>query len=157
MAKRRDGMLALAIALLVLGGIYALFRPVKSVGDASPGSGPSPVASSVPSATVVPTAAAAVPDARSPTIVFKLVIADLKPGVETPVLKAKQGDTITLAITSTRTGTLEVHGYNQRVAIAPDAEATLAFQAERAGRFPIDLHGRDGKHVELTALEIMPQ
>jgi heme/copper-type cytochrome/quinol oxidase subunit 2 len=106
---------------------------------------------------LVHAAAAAVADSTPPDSVFRLVIADLKPGVETPALKAKEGDKITIVITSTRSGTLEVHGYNRRIAVTPGAEVKLTFKADYAGRFPIHLHAGDGKHIEVTALEIMPR
>jgi hypothetical protein len=167
MAHRRGGILALAIAVLALGALYALFRQDAAHGGASPPAtgdatravempGPAPgTPPTAPAANVQANAAA--PSDAPAAGVFRLVIADQKPDFETRALKAKQGDPITLSITSSRSGTLEVHGYNQRIAIVPGTEATLAFRAERAGRFPIDLHGRDGRHVEVTALEIMPR
>jgi hypothetical protein len=143
MTTWRQGTLALAIAVLALGGLYALFRQ-----DAARGS-------TAATGTQVPVAS--VPSAAPPAAVLRLDLADLNPGVETPVLKAKQGELVTIAITSRRSGTLEVHGLNQHIAIKPDAELTLAFTADHAGRFPIHLHGRNGEHLEVTALEIMPR
>jgi hypothetical protein len=175
MVNQRGGMLAVTIAVLALGGLYVLFRQdaahggavsldagdarraLESVAHTMPGPQPATVGPSVSSAPNVQAPAAAVPDSPRPAEGFRLVIADARPGVETPVFQAKQGEPISFAITSNRPGTLEVHGYNRRIAIQPGVEATFAFKAELAGRFPIDLHGRDGKHVEVTALEIMPR
>ena len=39
----------------------------------------------------------------------------------------------------------------------PGNEVTLTFVATRTGRFPIDLHGRDGRHLDVTALEVQPR
>jgi hypothetical protein len=41
--------------------------------------------------------------------------------------------------------------------VSPGSETTLSFVATRAGRFPIDLHGSNGAHVEVTALEVQPR
>jgi hypothetical protein len=54
-------------------------------------------------------------------------------------------------------GHVEVHGYDEDVAVAPGRTATLSFTATRSGRFPIDLHAQDGAHLEVTALEVMPR
>jgi len=164
-------ILPVVIAVLALGGIYALLRQDASHGGASPPAmaeatrasesvvprtGPATAVPSLKSSPVVEAPSAAAQE-LSPPGVFRLVIADLKPGVDMPALKARQGDPISIVIASSQYGTLEVHGYGQRIALKPGTDATLAFKAEHTGRFPIHLHGRNGEHLEVTALEILPQ
>ena len=174
MVDRRTGLLVLAISGVALGALYLFFRPDPAHGDSKstiannmtqamdvratmPGAGRLTSSPSMGSATFVQMPAASAPDVAPPDHVFELVIADLKPGVGAPVLRAKEGDPIKLGITSRRSGTLEVHGYNQHVAVVPGTVATLVFKADHAGRFPIHLHDRAGEHLEVTALEILPR
>ena len=97
--------------------------------------------------------------AESPQTVknFRVAIENTKPGATVPVLKATQGDSLTIDITSDRPGTVEIHGYQKKVDVAPGHVATLSFVANIAGRFPVDLHGRDGRHLDVTALEVQPR
>jgi heme/copper-type cytochrome/quinol oxidase subunit 2 len=73
------------------------------------------------------------------------------------VLRVQKGDPVTLTISSDRAGTLEIHGYQQKVKLEPGATATLSFVANKTGRYSLDLHARDGAHVEVTALEVRPK
>jgi hypothetical protein len=43
------------------------------------------------------------------------------------------------------------------VKLEPGATATLSFVANKTGRYSLDLHARDGAHVEVTALEVRPK
>ena len=117
--------------------------------------------STVVAAVVVALLASASPaqPAESPQTVknFRVAIENTKPGVTAPVLKATQGDSLTIDVTSDRPGTVEVHGYQKKVDVAPGRVATLSFVATIAGRFPLDLHGRDGRHLDVTALEVQPR
>src|SRR5207244_13404347 len=88
---------------------------------------------------------------------FHVAIENTKPGVTAPVLKATQGDSLTIDITSDRTGTVEIRGYQKKVDVAPGRVATLSFVATSAGRVPGGLHGRDGRHPDVTALEGQPR
>jgi hypothetical protein len=172
----------LAISALVLAGLYVAFQrsPQRGDGADAPARAPAVQAGSpaavkppdpppaaaaqaeppreVPAVTPRPAAdAAAVAKSPQPEGTFRIAIDDAKGGDVMPALGAKQGDAVTIVITTDRAGTLEIHGYGQRVEIAPGAEAKLAFVAKHAGRFPIHLHTRDGAHVELTAFEVQPR
>jgi len=85
------------------------------------------------------------------------VISKEHPPAPSDVIRVNKDDQVTLQITSDRVGHLEVHGYRKEVQVAPGTTATLSFAAVRTGRFPIDLHGSDGAHVEVTALEVLPR
>ena len=95
--------------------------------------------------------------AQPPGKHFQIVIENTKPGAMAPVLKAVQGESVTIDVTSDRPGTLEIHGYQKSIDVAPGGVATLSFVANVAGRFPVDLHGRDGRHLDITALEVQPR
>jgi len=88
---------------------------------------------------------------------LRVAIENTKPGVAAPPLHATQGDSLLIDIASDRAGTLEIHGYGKKTEVAPGSVATLAFVANIAGRFPVDLHSRDGRHIEVTALEVQPR
>ena len=95
--------------------------------------------------------------AESPAKRLRIEIGASKPGVVAAPLRATQGESLTIDIVSDRAGTLEIHGYGKKVDVAPGSVATLSFVAMLAGRFPVDLHGRDGRHLEVTALEVQPR
>lgn len=120
---------------------------------ASPAASPQPqVALAAPQ----PAAAIPLPSALPPGT-FAIAISKAHPPAPSDVIRVDKDDPVTLSITSDRTGHVEVHGYRKEVAVEPGRVATLSFKAVRTGRFPIDLHGSDGAHVEVTALEVMPR
>ena len=88
---------------------------------------------------------------------FSIVISKAHPPAPSDVIRVHKDDQVTLSITSDRAGHLEVHGYRKEVQLAPGTTITMSFAAARTGRFPIDLHGSDGAHVEVTALEVLPR
>ena len=184
MQRRMAALAFAALAVLVLAGLYVGFqltaqrpadpRPTDPArGAAAPSVNPGPsiadrpdtreadpvrAAPSEPPLEVsegraAPPASPAVPSSDS----LRIAIDKAKPGEVLPVLLARQGDALTILITTNRAGMLEIHGYGQSIGIAPGAEAKLAFRARHAGRFPIHLHARDGAHLELTALEVRPR
>jgi hypothetical protein len=164
--RRTAAIMSLGATVLVLAGLYVAFQrspergaaeidtkrdagsspaPAAAVAPAQPPSAPPPLASAAP---------AQVPPLPTP---FRIAVEDVKPGVVIPAVRAKQGDAVSIIVTTNRAGTLEIHGYGQKVTVTPGAEAKLVFRAERTGRFPIELHARDGGHVEVTALEVQPK
>jgi copper(I)-binding protein len=102
------------------------------------------------------TANAAAP-VESPAKRLRIEIGNSKPGTVAVPLRATQGESLTIDIASDRAGTLEIHGYGKKIDVAPGSVVTLSFVANLAGRFPVDLHGRDGRHLEVTALEVQPR
>jgi len=95
--------------------------------------------------------------AAMPPRTFTIVIDKAHPPSPSAVIRVAKDDPVTLTITSDRAGHVEVHGYDEDVAVAPGRTATLSFTATRSGRFLIDLHAQDGAHLEVTALEVMPR
>jgi FtsP/CotA-like multicopper oxidase with cupredoxin domain len=150
MSNRTKAIISFTVALLAIGGLYAGMQPPKAITAGERGTeAPQPLATQLSDA---------VQNGNSPVIDrFRVTIENAKPGVAVPVLKATQGDSLTIDITSDRSGTLEIHGYGKTVAVTPGSESSVSFVATRAGRFPIDLHARDGRHLEVTALEVLPR
>jgi hypothetical protein len=75
------------------------------------------------------------------------------------LIEAIQGDSITLVITSNRTGILHVHEYEQHLVVdlVAGQEMTSSFTAERAGRFAVHLIGPDGAYAEVAVVEVQPR
>jgi hypothetical protein len=104
-----------------------------------------------------PSGASGVAPAKSePRFVIDIVIAR---GAAAPfqTLKVNKGDVVAVSVDSDEAGKLEVHGYRKELEIQPRAKASMTFTADRTGRFPIDLHGKGGAHIEAAALEVLPR
>jgi hypothetical protein len=165
MARRTTALIVIGTSVIALGGLYVTFErtwPHAAAATAlvTPGAGAasSPVVAAPTRAPLIsePRVAATLvqPSSSGP---FHIAITKEKPGVETRPLLAVQGDSVTIVLTTDQAGTVEVHGYGMSVAVKPESESTLAFRAERTGRFPIHLHVKDGRHLDVTALEVRPQ
>jgi hypothetical protein len=94
------------------------------------------------------------PEDRS--ISFGLAVAPPQSGTISPTLIAHRGDKVTILIRSELVGDLHLHGYDREVALEPGARASLAFQANRTGQFPIELHGPAGRHPDIAKLVVEP-
>ena len=94
-----------------------------------------------------------VPEAPRPSA-FEFVVKDGKVASGEPVIKARQGDEITLVITSDKADELHLHGYDRHAHLQPNAPARVTLKADRTGRFPIELHK---SHIELGTIEVYPK
>jgi hypothetical protein len=72
-------------------------------------------------------------------------------------LKVNKGALIDVSVDSDLAGKLEVHGYRKELEIKPHAKTSMRFTADKTGRFPIDVHGSGGVHIEAAALEVLPR
>ncbi len=75
------------------------------------------------------------------------------------VIRVKQGDFVRLLVSTDRTATLHLHGYDIERQVKPGTVTEFAFKAHATGRFPIHLHGehaqsRAGAHAEVPLLYI---
>lgn len=119
-------------------------------------------------ASIVPLAAvAAVPASETPSTnqekptpepslhqeVFEINIRNGKAVPGSTLLRASEGDEITLKIVSDRSDEIHLHGYDLRADIVPGETTTLTFTATRTGRFGMEMHR---SHTELGALEVYP-
>lgn len=75
---------------------------------------------------------------ESEDLAFDLVISDRKLNVEK--IKARQGDNVTLNITSYETGTVHIHGYDLEENVQTEDVAKLFFEAHITGKFNIAFH-----------------
>jgi heme/copper-type cytochrome/quinol oxidase subunit 2 len=144
MSNRAIFVAVAVVALLALGWMWTRPQPAPNATVAAP-QAPAPPSPSE------------APPPPSPAKHLQVAIENSKPGVTVAVLKATQGDDVTIDITTDRAGTVEIHGYQKKIEVTPGQVATLSFVANIAGRFPVDLHGRDGRHVDVTALEVQPR
>jgi hypothetical protein len=77
-----------------------------------------------------------------------------------PVL---QGDVVQLVFKSDEAVELYLHGYDEVLNLEPNVATAMFFQANIAGRFPIEAHGfgstgsREGRHVVLLYLDAYPR
>jgi hypothetical protein len=86
--------------------------------------------------------------------VFELWIADGRLASGTDVIRVRQGDVVTVQVTSDRNDELHVHGYDLHARLSADTPAPLRFTADRSGRFAIELHKAQ---VEVGVLEVLPR
>jgi hypothetical protein len=96
--------------------------------------------------------AAAQPAAK----VFELLLVKGRvTGEET--LRVKRGERVELRWKSDRPIELHLHGYDLEAKAAPQAPATMAFDAKIAGRFPVTEHTHGpGHHRAIVYLEVHP-
>lgn len=115
----------------------------------------SPAIPMVDAAAPSPSASVASPPASAPRFVLNIAI---ERGRAAPfrTLKVSKGDVVAISVDSDTAGKLEVHGYRKELDVTPHANASITFAADRTGRFPIDLHGSGGAHIEAAALEVLP-
>jgi FtsP/CotA-like multicopper oxidase with cupredoxin domain len=139
------GLFFLAIAAAILGGLFFLFKPGRLADEAQVA--PAPAAPQVPAPRIE------TPVAASPREV-DLVVKGGKLVSGDPVIKLRQGDSLTLRITSDKADEVHLHGYDRHAHIKAGGTATLAIQADRTGRFPFELHK---SHLELGTIEVYPR
>jgi hypothetical protein len=70
-----------------------------------------------------------------------------------PLLRADEGDTVILHVTSDKADTLHVHGYEVSADLKPGIESILTFLANDPGKFTFEL---EKNHAELGVIEVMP-
>jgi hypothetical protein len=80
------------------------------------------------------------------------------------VIRVKEGDFVLLLVSTDRTATLHLHGYDIERQVKPGTLTEFAFAAYATGRFPIHLHGPQGRssaetHEEapLVYIEVYPR
>jgi hypothetical protein len=116
----------------------------------------SPTSSSSSPADPLPAeSAASRTEAASPFLLDIVIVQGAAATFQT--LKVNKGDVVAVSVVSDQAGKLEVHGYRKELEIRPHAKTAMTFTADKAGRFPIDVHGSGGAHIEAGALEVLPQ
>ncbi len=74
-----------------------------------------------------------------------------------PVLRLVQGEAVELRVASDRPAVLHLHGYRIETRVTPEATAVMAFTARAAGRFAVETHAANGRHVALFYVEVYPR
>jgi len=152
-------MIAKPIAFLIGGAaliaaLWLLFEPKHSDVRASPGAITGKADAPVTTNAV---AAAAVPPTVGPSAesrVFDLTIKKGRLVAGPTVLRAHEGERITVNIASDSNDELHLHGYDLHALTRPGSIASLQLTANRTGRFGLELHKA---HAEIGALEVYPQ
>jgi hypothetical protein len=96
------------------------------------------------------------PAASNPALgkdVFDLVVKDGQLASGQSVIQVHRGEHVVLRISSNATDELHLHGYDLYAQITPQKTAVLEFNANRTGRFTLELHKAN---TELGALEVYP-
>jgi hypothetical protein len=132
--------LFLGLAVAVLAGLFYLLRPEPAAQVVASVTHPgAPVSPGLP---------------PSGAQKFELRIENRKLVAGGPVLKARQGDAVEIRVVSDQAEELHLHGYNLKLELQPGQPATLAFSADRSGRFDYEL---EHAGIELGALEVSPR
>lgn len=133
--------LFLGLGVLVLAALFFLLKPGAPVIPSMP-----PIAASAP--------VMVSPEPSASTHNYEMVIKHGAKRSGPEVMQVSEGDEVTLKISSDQADELHVHGYDLYTKIVPGTPAVLSFQADRSGRFTMELHH---SHVELGALEVLPR
>jgi len=107
-------------------------------------------------------------DIASQDLSYRLIIGEeamrgQKLAAEAPVLRAREGDHVSLLLTAPLPAEVYIHGLELSTTLLPDFETPLAFSAVSPGRYYIHLHnvvceGQTGdSHVEVAVIEIEPR
>jgi len=158
----------LAASLLLLVGLYVIFKPHPEPGLSGPATraqpstpasptSPQSASATTPPATPPPPTESAVPAA--PAVepqpkTLDVVVRNGRRVSEPAVLKVKQGDEVTLRVTSDAPDEMHLHGYDRHLKLVPGKTAVLEFNAKLSGRFTYELH-KSG--LELGAVEVYPR
>ena len=133
-------VLLAALALLVLAGCG---------GDDQPASGGTPTTSSAP--TSQPSSPSVSPSGPATTaaqadVVITATVAGGKITPNTQTVKAKQGQSVMVTVTSDEADELHIHGYDKEVELQPGKPGSVTFTADTKGTFEIETH-ESGKLV----------
>ncbi len=88
---------------------------------------------------------------------FQLSAAARAPGEAAPVFSVGEGTPVSFRLTPEADGALHIHGLSKVTVLRAGQEATMSFVADRAGRFPIEMHAGEGEGVEVGVLEVQPR
>ena len=76
------------------------------------------------------------------------------------VIRVKQGEQVSLRLTTDEAVTLHLHGYDIEKTVKPGETVVMSFRAHATGRFAIESHGLGGKKekpVTLLYIEVLPR
>jgi hypothetical protein len=139
-ARGTASVLLPALALLGLAGCG---------GDDQPASGGTPTTSSAPAGQ--PSSPSDSPSGPATTaaqadVVITATVAGGKITPNTQTVKAKQGQSVMVTVTSDEADELHIHGYDKEVELQPGKPGSVTFTADTKGTFEIETH-ESGKLV----------
>jgi FtsP/CotA-like multicopper oxidase with cupredoxin domain len=152
-------VLYLAVTVAILVGLFLALAPKKADSPNAP-IAPAPQAAPANGDQSSPSAAAAgavadtasLPAEGDTSVEIKVHHGRLVAGPA--VIKLKQGDRVTLRVTSDSNDELHVHGYDLHLNLIAGQQAQLSFTADHSGRFEYELHHA---HTDLGAFEVYPR
>ena len=152
MMAKPIGFLIGGVALIA--ALWLLFEPKHTDLRGSPGALITKAESSVVTSAVAAVATPSTVSSSANSRVFELTIKHGRLVAGPTVLRAHEGERITISIASDSNDELHLHGYDLRTSTKPDSVASLQLTANRTGRFGLELHKA---HAEIGALEVYPQ
>lgn len=136
-------LIAVVAAVAVLGWLYVSMKPEPAA----------PVATRAGSSTATPPPGPAEFGAPAASeFTFTVAGGQLSSGPQ--VLRVTQGASVLIRVRSDRADELHLHGYDLELPLRAAEPGVLAFTADKAGRFDLELHHA---HLELGALEVQPR
>lgn len=87
---------------------------------------------------------------------FSLQIAGTSLARGEKTIRIKKGDKVALAWSADHPCQVHLHGYDLKVDVPHQGTRTTMFVAHATGRFPVTLHGDNGKHSTLLHVEVHP-
>ena len=93
-------------------------------------------------------AIAACGNGETEAITFNLEIEDCSLKQDEPVLRAEQGDEVTISITSDENLSFHLHGYDIEREVGPGSPVSFEFTANATGSFPFTIHIGPGIDAE---------
>jgi hypothetical protein len=140
-----------ALIAASLGLVVSLFIALSPGDDDGPAPATTGAGSTVPATTEAGPTTEAAPPEPAPVTIRLEVAADAVPDVRR--LSVQRGRDVELVVSSALTDHVHVHGYDLTADVGPGLPGRLAFTADAAGRFEIELEERG---LQLADLEVRP-
>jgi hypothetical protein len=97
--------------------------------------------------------------AASPVVqAARTIRISIAPGSEAApgVWRLRKNEAVDFRVSVPYDGMLAIHGYTNDVPVAANRELSLPLTLSHTGRFPMHVHAKDGQHLEVAVLEILP-
>ena len=143
MNTKINPVLYIAIAIIVLVGLFLIMRPKEQTDTTKINPNIDQVTNHSPQAS---------PESNIKN--FELVIKSKKLTSGPETLKVTEGDDVTITITSDEEDEFHLHGYDKSVDLEKDTPAQLSFTTNLTGRFVYEL---ENSKVDMGALEVSPK
>jgi hypothetical protein len=136
-------LMFITTGLIVAAGLFLVLRPAPPPGDPVIVNAPAP-----PAGSEDPSLPAPLPSS------FDFVVRNGERVAGPVSMQAREGDDVSIKVTSDRADELHLHGYDLHVQVKPNEPVALFLKATHSGRFEAELH-QSG--ITLGALEVTPR